>query len=54
MSTNETIRDSICSIDYEAECERKSRIIERQKEIILALKKACFGMADALVNEEEI
>lgn len=53
MSTNETMRDSIC-IDYEAECERNSRIIERQKEIILALKKACFGMADALVNEEEI
>lgn len=43
----------VVGIDYEKECERMSMIIERQKEVITALKKACFGMADALVNEGE-
>lgn len=39
------------SIDYKAECERLSMIIMRQKEEILALKKACFGLSDALMQE---
>ena len=43
-----------CSINYEAECERLSMIIMRQREEILALKKACFGLADALMQESGV
>lgn len=40
------------SIDYEAECERLSMIVMKQREMIIALKQACFGLADALQQEE--
>lgn len=51
MTESKCICESENLINYEAECERLSRIIMRQREMILALKEACFGLADALKQE---
>ena len=48
---NDVIYNTEISIDYEREYERLSKIIVKQKEEILALKNACFGMATALMQE---
>lgn len=38
--------------EYQEECEKMSMIIMQQREVIMALKKACLGMANALCNDE--
>ena len=54
MNENKELCTCECSIDYEAECERLSMVVMRQREEILALKKACFGLADALMQESGV